>query len=281
VAVGSHTHGKGSYKVMKTDGPPDEATQHQYMMDNINSKKKKKVKLLASKYTRTKRIGEIISVCAYGVLISVSVIRISNVFFLKNIWVFLCACVLSMSMVDFFSGLAHWVADTWGSLETPIVGGTFIRSFREHHLVPTAMCKHDVFEVNGDNCMLVAPFLLLTASVTPKCNDIYYLFVHTFLMVTCFWVGITNQIHKWTHTYKLPKFVQFMMDIGIILSKKDHAVHHRNPFDKYYCITNGWLNPVLANINFWKRLEGVITFVTGYEPREDDMLWTGITAKQE
>jgi len=256
---------------------PDEAAMKQTNMDEKKAKSEK----LASGYTKTKRTVEILCVSSAGFLLCLSFIRVCSWYFFQNIWVFLCACVLSMSIVDFFSGFAHWIADTWGSLDTPIVGGTFIRSFREHHLVPTAMCKHDVFEVNGDNCMLVAPFLLITAFVSPKDKDIYYLFVHTFLMVTCFWVGITNQIHKWTHTYKLPKFVKLMMDMGIILSKKDHAVHHRNPFDRYYCITNGWLNPVLANINFWKRLEGVITFVTGYIPREDDMLWSGITAKQE
>jgi hypothetical protein len=35
---------------------------------------------------------------------------------------------------------------------------------------------------------------------------------------------------------------------GLILSRKNHGVHHRPPFDKYYCITTGWLNPVLAYI---------------------------------
>jgi len=185
-----------------------------------------------------------------------------------------------MYLVDFFSGIVHWVADTWGSLDTPLIGGSFIRSFREHHLEPTAICRHDVFEVNGDNCMLTVPFLALTAFLSPK-QDTYYLFLHNFLVLVCFWVAITNQIHKWTHTYKLSPYVKIFMDFGIILSKKDHSIHHRNPFDKYYCITNGWLNPVLANINFWKRLEGVVTYVTGAVAREDDMLWIGTTAKIE
>jgi len=69
------------------------------------------------------------------------------------------------------------------------------------------------------------------------------------------------------------------MSLGLILSRKDHAIHHRNPFDKYYCITNGWLNPVLANIGFWRSLEAVVTYTTGAVAREDDMLWSGITAK--
>lgn len=256
---------------------PDQAQVMQTTLDE----KKSKTALLQSRYTQTKRTLEIGWVCLSAVLLCISFIRICNLYFLQNIWVFLCACVLSMYLVDFFSGIVHWVADTWGSLDTPLIGGSFIRSFREHHLEPTAICRHDVFEVNGDNCMLIAPFLLLTACLSPKPNDIYYLFLHNFLVLVCFWVGITNQIHKWTHTYKLPKYVSILMDLGIILSKKDHSIHHRNPFDKYYCITNGWLNPLLANINFWKRLEGVITYVTGAIPREDDMLWIGTTEKLE
>lgn len=254
---------------------PDEAAVMQSNMDE----KKAKGELLASRYTSTKRAMEITFCCTAMSLLCISFIRVCNLFFFQNIWVFLCACVLSMSAADFFSGMFHWAADTWGSIDSPLAG-TFIRSFREHHLTPVAMCKHDFFEVNGDNCMLIVPVLMLTALVTPR-HDVFFLFGHNFLMLVSVWVAITNQIHKWTHTYKLPYYVQLMMDMGLILSKRDHAVHHRNPFDKYYCITNGWLNPVLANIDFWSRLEAVITYVTGAHPREDDMLWTGTSAKLE
>jgi len=256
---------------------PDEASIQRIQFD----KKKRKTELLASRYTKTKRAGEIICVFAYTVFFCVSIFRVLNIYFMRNIWVFLCASVLSMSVADFFSGVFHWIADTWGSLDTPVIGNTFIRSFREHHLDPTAIAHHDVFEANGDNCMIAVPMLMLTSFIHVKNDDIYYLFVHNFVVTLCFWVSLTNQIHKWSHTYRLPAFVSWMMSCGLILSKKDHAVHHRNPFDKYYCITNGWLNPWLANIEFWKRLEAVITYVTGAIPREDDMLWVGITAKTE
>jgi len=257
---------------------PDEASQF-----NSSSKfdKKKNAEILASKYTKTKRTIEITSVYVFVILLAVSFLRTSNLYFLRNIWVSLCACILSMCIADFFSGIAHWGADTWGSLDTPFLGNSIIRSFREHHLAPTAMCHHDVFETNGDNCMMTLPLLLMTAVMNVKQDSLYSLFVHNFLVLLSVWVSLTNQIHKWSHTYKLPNYVTVLQDYGIILSKREHTIHHRNPFDKYYCITNGWLNPILASIDFWKRLEAVVTFLTGAIPREDDMLWTGIGLNME
>ena len=53
-----------------------------------------------------------------------------------------------------------------------------------------------------------------------------------------------------------------------------HSRHHRPPFDKDYCIFNGWMNPILRPIDFWKRTERLITAVTGAVPRADDADWT-------
>jgi hypothetical protein len=74
--------------------------------------------------------------------------------------------------------------------------------------------------------------------------------------------------------YKPPAWVAFLQESRLILSRKNHQVHHHNPFDRYYCITNGWLNPVLGSIGFWKRLELVINQFTGAVAREDDFSWT-------
>lgn len=86
-----------------TQDAPDQAAA----MQNVMDEKKEKTALLASKYTKTKRTIEISCVCISTALLCVSLIRICNVFFFQNIWAFLCACVLSMYMVDFFSGIVH------------------------------------------------------------------------------------------------------------------------------------------------------------------------------
>jgi ubiquitin-conjugating enzyme E2 variant len=46
---------------------------------------------------------------------------------------------------------------------------------------------------------------------------------------------------------------------GLILSPEHHAVHHAAPRDKYYCITVGWMNPVLEKVRFFRFLEAAIS----------------------
>lgn len=68
--------------------------------------------------------------------------------------------------------------------------------------------------------------------------------------------------------------VAFLQDWELILSRRNHQIHHHTPFDQHYCITTGWMNPILSSIGFWKRIENSIQRITGYAPREDDAFWT-------
>ena len=69
----------------------------------------------------------------------------------------------------------------------------------------------------------------------------------------------------------------YCISILIIIknSPEIHKVHHRPPFDKNYCIFNGWMNPILSAFDFWRKFEDLITKYTGYVPRADDADWTG------
>jgi len=49
-----------------------------------------------------------------------------------------------------------------------------------------------------------------------------------------------------------------MQRAGLILSPEHHAIHHAAPQDKYYCITVGWMNPVLERLRFFRILEAII-----------------------
>jgi len=239
------------------------------------SKRKENAVALAQSYTTGKRAGEIISVTLYVLLLAVTLYNIYPHLKLQNLWIIVVACVFAMTLADLVSGLVHWGADTWGTLDTPFVGKTFIRSFREHHLDPFRITVHDVIETNGDNCMTTLPLLAILAfKVDIRDENAGDLFKVWFIAFLCIWVSLTNQIHKWAHMIKPPKFVALLQDWYIILPRKNHQIHHHTPFDRFYCITTGWLNPLLGSIGFWKRMENTITWLTGEIPRKDDAFWT-------
>jgi len=238
------------------------------------TQRKQNAQMLASQYTTSKQIGEIVSVAAYVVFLCLTCLNIIQHLSFSSVWIVIVACVWSMILADLFSGLVHWGADTWGSFSTPFVGKTFIRSFREHHVDPYRITHHDIIETNGDNCMITVLPLALLSFVNIRDGNNSDLFIVSFVMLLCIWVSFTNQIHKWAHTLKPNGAIRFLQEIKFVLSRKDHQIHHHTPFDRYYCITTGWLNPLLGSISFWKRMENLIEDVTQEKPRKDDAFWT-------
>jgi len=242
--------------------------------NEILSQRKQKAAILASHYTTTKRSFEIFFVVLWAIFLSLTLVNLWTNLSFDNIWTALSGCILSMILADLFSGLVHWGADTWGTLDSRFVGGSFIRSFREHHVDPFRITHHDFVEANGDNCMLTFGLFGFLSFYPINKENSFELFLFCFLSGLCLWLSVTNQIHKWAHTPKPPKMVTLLQEFGIFLSRKNHQIHHHNPFDRYYCITNGWLNPLLGSIAFWKRMEITIEWATGAKPRFDDALWT-------
>ena len=98
---------------------------------------------------------------------------------------------------DFGSGFVHWAADTWGSIDLPIVGKNFLRPFREHHIDPTAITRHDWIETNGDNFMVALPILGKLTWIFFSNSQIeietQYPFC-TYLFFCTIFVAVTNQV---------------------------------------------------------------------------------------
>uniref|UniRef100_A0A674GTU6 Transmembrane protein 189 n=1 Tax=Taeniopygia guttata TaxID=59729 RepID=A0A674GTU6_TAEGU len=232
---------------------------------------------LAELYSPGKRLQEWISVILCFSLICFNFYNLLLYLRLEHTPSVLVGIFAGVITADFLSGLFHWGADTWGSVELPIVGKAFIRPFREHHIDPTAITRHDFIETNGDNCFM---------TLVPLANMAYKFvsFSPEALCATCPWecyvfaliifITMTNQIHKWSHTYfGLPRWVIFLQDWHIILPRKHHRIHHVSPHETYFCITTGWLNYPLEKIRFWRCLENIIQGLTGEKPRADDMKW--------
>lgn len=163
---------------------------------------------------------------------------------------------------DVVSGLVHWSMDTWGTIETPIIGKMMIHPFREHHVDPTEMTRHNYFEVNGHNALVLLT-VLVPALVIPPSSMAGY----ASLLMFAFGIIMTNQIHKWSHLKARPAFVTLLQKARLILPADYHHIHHTAPHMKAYSITNGWVSPLLDRLGFFRGAERLIAAVTGWKPR--------------
>ncbi|XP_030230535.1 plasmanylethanolamine desaturase 1 isoform X1 [Gadus morhua] len=232
---------------------------------------------LANLYSPGKRCQEWISVILCFSLMAFNLLHLIANFHLGHVWFILLAVAAGILTADFASGLVHWGADSWGSVELPIFGKAFIRPFREHHIDPTGITRHDFIETNGDNCMLtIFPLASMAISfLTLSPAEVYHNYPwYCYVFAIAIFVTLTNQIHKWSHTYfGLPGWVVFLQDCHIILPRKHHRIHHVSPHETYFCITTGWLNYPLERLGFWRYLEDLIQSAMGVKPRTDDLKW--------
>ncbi|XP_053957985.1 plasmanylethanolamine desaturase-like isoform X2 [Anastrepha ludens] len=232
---------------------------------------------LAKLYGPGKRLQEIICVYSCIALMFIDLLLILKHIHFERLSVACVSALCGIITADFGSGLVHWAADTWGSVDLPVIGKNFLRPFREHHLDPTSITRHDFIETNGDNFMVSIPILgFLAYSFNTKSHqDIQQDFGWiSYLFLCSIFVAMTNQIHKWSHTYwGLPRWVLFLQNYHIVLPRKHHRIHHVAPHETYFCITTGWLNWPLEKIRFWPALEAIIEYSTGCKARDDDLKW--------
>ena len=170
------------------------------------------------------------------------------------------AALTGYLVADLLSGIVHWAGDTIGDAQTPIFGPNFVTPFRYHHVDPKDITRHDFVETNGNNCIVVAPILALLLLVTPRSTG-WFFFSCTVVAFTSWFVFCTNQFHKWAHADRPAGWIRLLQRAGLILSPEHHAIHHASPQDKAYCITVGWMNPLLDRIGFFRAFEALITWV--------------------
>lgn len=223
---------------------------------------------LAKGYKHGFRVIEVLSIATFCALALLSVWRLAPR--AAQQWpILVYAFVAGWVGADFVSGFVHWLADTWGSADMAVIGPTLIRNFREHHVDPKAITRHDFVERNGANCLVSVP-VLAAACFVPVRGGLGAFVAGSLLSLTS-WVFLTNQIHMWAHRDENPWYVRWGQATRMILPVENHDVHHHAPFAKYYCITTGWLNWPLHQIGFFRGLERLVTRTTGAIPRADDI----------
>jgi hypothetical protein len=162
---------------------------------------------------------------------------------------------------DALSGIVHWAGDTVGDENTPVFGPNFVKPFRYHHVEPEEIARHDFVETNGNNCIVVAPVLVVIILIIPDTPGFWF-YGAVMAAFTSLFVFCTNQFHKWAHTENPAGWIRALQRSGLILSPEHHAIHHAAPHDRHYCITVGWMNPVLDRLGFFRALETVVSRIS-------------------
>uniref|UniRef100_A0A8C6VX73 Si:ch211-212o1.2 n=1 Tax=Nothobranchius furzeri TaxID=105023 RepID=A0A8C6VX73_NOTFU len=213
---------------------------------------------LARLYSPGKRLQEWVCVilCLFLFIINFSFLLLH--FSIVHVYRIILGIVLGIVTADFASGIVHWGADTWGSVDIPVIGKVSVHSENLQKL------KNHCIVVSHSNTRTFTHDPALVASYPWDC----------YVFALAFFVTLTNQIHKWSHSYfGLPRWVTLLQDWHLVLPRKHHRIHHVSPHETYYCITTGWCNYPLDQLGFWRRMERLIQHLTGEKPRSDDMAW--------
>jgi hypothetical protein len=165
-------------------------------------------------------------------------------------------------LADFVAGVVHWLQDAYGTEQTPLIGKHLIEPNIVHHHYPRYFTRLTWWQSSWD-LVLVGIGILGGAAALGHLNWQVGLFV--VISVNA------NQVHKWSHMTRaeVGPIVAFLQDCRILLTPRQHALHHTDPKNTYYCPVTNLLNPVLEAIRFWDQLEALIEFLCGARHRRD------------
>lgn len=160
-----------------------------------------------------------------------------------TLWVLVCVVV-----ADFATGFFHWFEDTWVTPKTPLIGKSIGEPNVEHHRQPNLMGMMGTWITRN----LISVILCLVAVfIFWLCNILCWQ-----LVLVAMLASLGNEVHQWNHMAKPKNAVTaFLQDSAIIQTRQQHALHHKKPYDRYYCTLTNFTNAVLERIRFWRGLE--------------------------
>ena len=167
---------------------------------------------------------------------------------------------LVILVTDFFSGLLHWIEDSYGDPDYPLTGRWITRPNNLHHINPKAFTTNSWLH-SAAVLLIIAGAIVLAAWAFGILSWQLLLFVA---------IGINaNELHKWNHLpqKKRPLIVNWLQRARILQSAKHHGKHHYGTKDSHYCVITDFVNPPLEAIRFWRGLEWLILKVFGVQKR--------------
>ena len=165
-------------------------------------------------------------------------------------------------LADFLAGVIHWLEDAYGTEDTPVLGPLVIRPNIVHHHYPRFFTKLTWWQSSWD--LLLIGLLMIGGAAWAGVLT-WHVWLFALLSINA------NQVHKWSHQTRAEngRVVSFLQDCWILQTPRQHALHHTDPKNTYYCPMTNLVNPTLEFIGLWPKLEAVIEALTGATHRQD------------
>ncbi|GJQ14940.1 hypothetical protein GpartN1_g6731.t1 [Galdieria partita] len=197
---------------------------------------------------------------------------------------FILGILVAYFLADLFSGLYNWVSANYLS-DSFRWSRNALRYYQWHVERPEEIVQMNFFDNVYSHCLIIIPFLLLTAYLRSRLS----LFCESILVFLLACIALWPELHKWSHmedsSKPPPLIVRTLQQLGVILNANDHKGHH-SPFfyhlkDKgrwfarpqfyiataFYSTVSGHWNGILDSIEFYRKLEYLVYLLTGVEPR--------------
>jgi ubiquitin-conjugating enzyme E2 variant len=170
--------------------------------------------------------------------------------------------VATILLADLASGIVHWLEDAYARPGTPLLGALAQANLR-HHWRPREFLAKSWLESSAD--------LLLAALLVIGLAGALGILTWQVVLFSAL-VANANQIHKWAHMNRaeLPRVVYWLQRAYLLQTPRHHGRHHGGTRTTHYCVITNFLNPLLEEVGFWKRIEAAIERTTGVTRRSED-----------
>lgn len=157
--------------------------------------------------------------------------------------------ILCLIYADLIVGHVHWLEDTYCTDGMPWIGEIICDPNIDHHLDPQLMVREGTFISRN-----TIPWVMgVTGCV------IFYLsgITHWGFYLTALFASFGNEVHRWHHVKEanLGKLPAFLCESGIVQPRRQHSLHHKPPFNNYYCVMIAFNNAWMERVGYWRILE--------------------------
>lgn len=168
----------------------------------------------------------------------------------------LIAAVLMFFWYDFFSGMLHIVLDNPDFIHLPVLGPPCLE-FQWHHHIPLDLTSKSFLEVCGDLNVVMLILMGLYVLIGYNSSTPMAITLVGFKILMAYYGQLCHCMSHTPRNHRPPWVISFQ-DAGLMISPKEHNIHHKT-YNDNFCIGSGvcnvplkWcINNVSSNKWFW------------------------------